>query len=351
MKNSEGAHRILSQEEDAFQLGKSKPDTSKMSMPDALAELAKSFSQEGKELRVRRGGGGENSTHYMVDTPHGTADFDVDPSEKTLSVNSAILESDSTKSGGGSNVYQLATTFAHQHGLKFVADYTVSPKAQNRRISHMISSMLRHGTSDHFDGNVPFVDSESSQIKTELPGWKPGAHDHNLALALRKEHDIVMAAAKARGIDLSHLTYDPDSRTIINGHTGPPLPAQLCNLSWTDLNPEIVESARQHFLGPLLPDPRYKDRAQGDSFDLYCRIREETPEGLKLGNRISGWCDWHGIFTRGPRPAHPGHDCSKVNPPPTPRIPLSTSSTHFPLALSNHGPIHSTSQQPNNLTL
>ena len=52
-----------------------------MSMPDALAELAKSFSQEGKELRVRRGGG-ENSTHYMVDTPHGTAYFDVDPSEK-----------------------------------------------------------------------------------------------------------------------------------------------------------------------------------------------------------------------------------------------------------------------------
>ncbi len=216
------AHRSLSQEEDAFQLGKSKPDTSKMSMPDALAELAKSFSQEGKELRVRRGGG-ENSTHYMVDTPHGTAYFDVDPSEKTLSVNSAILESDSTKSGGGSNVYQLAATFAHQHGLKFVADYTVSPKAQNRRISHMVSSMLRHGTSDHFDGNVPFVDSESSQIKTELPGWKPGAHDHNLALALSKEHDIVMAAAKAKGIDLSHLTYDAETHTIINGHTGTPL--------------------------------------------------------------------------------------------------------------------------------
>jgi|GEM_PF-5584680 len=32
-----------------------------------------------------------------------------------------------------------------------------------------------------------------------------------------------MAEAKARGIDLSHLTYDPQTHNIINGHTGPPL--------------------------------------------------------------------------------------------------------------------------------
>lgn len=31
-----------------------------------------------------------------------------------------------------------------------------------------------------------------------------------------------MAAAKERGIDLSHLTYDPKTHSIIDGHTGPP---------------------------------------------------------------------------------------------------------------------------------
>ena len=46
------------------------------------------------------------------------------------------------------------------------------------------------------------------------------AHDHNLALTLRKEHDIVMDEARARGIDLSHLTYDPKTNTIIDGNTG-----------------------------------------------------------------------------------------------------------------------------------
>ena len=80
--------------------------------------------------------------------------------------------------------------------------------------------MLRHGTSDHFDGSVPFHDAESGETKSEVPGWKPGDHDHNLALVLHKEHEIVMNEARARGIDLSHLTYDPKTHNIIDGHTG-----------------------------------------------------------------------------------------------------------------------------------
>ena len=78
---------------------------------------------------------------------------------------------------------------------------------------------------------------------------------------------------------------------------GPPLQKELLNLSWTDLNPEIVESARQHFLGPLSPDPRYRDTAPSDAFRLYTCIREETPEGWILGDLTGSWCRWHGIFT------------------------------------------------------
>ena len=65
---------------------------------------------------------------------------------------------------------------------------------------------------------VPFHDAESGETKSEVPGWKPGDHDHNLALVLRKEHENVMNEARARGIDLSHLTYDPKTN---NHHRWP----------------------------------------------------------------------------------------------------------------------------------
>lgn len=78
---------------------------------------------------------------------------------------------------------------------------------------------------------------------------------------------------------------------------GPPLPKELCNLLWTDFNPEVVESARLHFLGPLSQDPRYMDRDPGSAFDLFTLFRENSEEELLMGNRMSGWCRWHGIFT------------------------------------------------------
>ena len=78
---------------------------------------------------------------------------------------------------------------------------------------------------------------------------------------------------------------------------GDPLPEEISNLSWTDLNPEIVELVRLHLLGPLSQDQRYVNDSPGDAFDLYMKIREETPEGIRMGNLISGWCRWHGVFT------------------------------------------------------
>jgi hypothetical protein len=78
---------------------------------------------------------------------------------------------------------------------------------------------------------------------------------------------------------------------------GDPLPKELLNLSWEDLNPEIVESARLHFLGPLSQDQRFVNDSPMDAFTIYMRIREETPEGKELGHLTGTWCAWHGIFT------------------------------------------------------
>jgi hypothetical protein len=78
---------------------------------------------------------------------------------------------------------------------------------------------------------------------------------------------------------------------------GPPLTRELSTLSWSDLTPETVELARLHFLGPLSQDPRYMNRDPMDAFDLYTKIREDTPEGKEIGYLMVDWCLWHGIFT------------------------------------------------------
>lgn len=226
------AHRILAQEEDAFQLGKSKPDTSDKPLTGSLKELAKAYSQKGKELRVTQFGAikpGSGTSWYQVSTPNGDAYFHVDSEAKSLTLDTATLDSESTKGGGGSNIYQLAQTFAKQNGLTFLPDKTVSPKAQRRRISQMISSAFRHDTTDHLNGNDTFKDAASDTIRTEVPGWKRGDHDHNTALLLRMELDHTMdqaaQVAKASGDNdlvehINQLTHDPKTNTIIDGRTG-----------------------------------------------------------------------------------------------------------------------------------
>nr|WP_246431007.1 hypothetical protein [Prosthecobacter dejongeii] len=82
---------------------------------------------------------------------------------------------------------------------------------------------MRHGTTQHLNGLATYKDAATRAIKTEVPGWKPGDHDHNLALLLRAEHAYVMQEAQARGIDLSHLTHDLATDNILDGHTGTPI--------------------------------------------------------------------------------------------------------------------------------
>ncbi len=160
---------------------------------------------------------------FEVETNNGSAMIVIDRANKAIRINSAGLNSNDSVSGGGSQVYQMAATFARNNGLTFLPDKSVEPVAQKRRISHMISSILRHGTSRHFDGLATFEDARTGETKTEVPGWKPGEDDHNLALLLKMEHDYVMEEARAQGIDLSHLTHDPVTDNIIDATTSSPL--------------------------------------------------------------------------------------------------------------------------------
>ena len=223
-------HRRLAEPEDAFQLGKDKPDTSQMAVSDSLNTLAQSYSQPDLKLDVTPMTSGDR--YFRIAIPNGEATITLDHGKKTVVINSANLDSNTTRAGGGKNVYQMVHAFAVQHGYTFLPDTTVSEVAQKRRISQMISSVLRHGTTDHLNGNATYkgaytyedvMANISPKTKVEIPGWKAGNHDHNLALLLRMEHDQVMQEARARGVDLSRLTHDPKTDTIIDGYKGTPI--------------------------------------------------------------------------------------------------------------------------------
>lgn len=205
--------QMLADDPDSFQLGGEPTSAS-------LVELARHYSKAGQKLtiteaqpmderaaeawdiRVENGG----TAHLMRSGPH-------------LWINTAGLDSNRTKSGGGAAVYQLAASYAQRNKLKFRADPRgVKPAARLRRISHIISSILRHGDSSHFDPLAPTDDGY-----VEIPDWRPGQKDHNLAAALNREYHEVKAAGLERGFDIDSLTVDPTTNTIQNGRTGQPV--------------------------------------------------------------------------------------------------------------------------------
>ncbi|SKA95067.1 hypothetical protein SAMN02745166_02260 [Prosthecobacter debontii] len=217
-------HRTLAESEEAFQFGKNKPTTQGDSRNsywrEALDDVADAYSQKDHAINIIS----EHESFpggyaFNVEAKNGSAFVVINEERKTVHINAAGLNSNAEKSGGGSQVYQMVQTFAHNNGFKFIPDGTVSPIAKKRRISQMISSALRHKSTDHLNGLMDLDDGS----KTEVPGWRKGAHDYNLGLLLRAEHDYVMAEARQRAVDLSHLTHDPTTNNIIDGHTGTPV--------------------------------------------------------------------------------------------------------------------------------
>jgi hypothetical protein len=118
---------------------------------------------------------------------------------------------------GGDLVYQGGLNYAHSNELVFVPDpREVTPVAQRRRISHMASSALRHGTTRHFN---PYHADDT--YNTELPPrseWREekteADYKHNLNLLLRAELNYVDRQMRNRGKSLADLRYDPKTDTV-----------------------------------------------------------------------------------------------------------------------------------------
>lgn len=204
--------REIAVDEDSFQLG---GEPTVKSVP----ELSAFYSKKGQRLAVSEAEPmdprADRAWNIQVENG-GTAVLMQSPDGQVW-LNTAGLESDQTKSGGGAPVYQLAQSYAANNGLKFRADPRgLSPKAKVRRISQLISSILRHGTDRHLDLLTP---DDFGQV--ELPSFKPGQTDANLEALLRREYEYVKEAGlKHAGLDLDALTLDPESNTLRDERTG-----------------------------------------------------------------------------------------------------------------------------------
>lgn len=120
-----------------------------------------------------------------------------------------------TKARGGDLVYQTALTYAHNNGLRFRPDPDgVSAIAKQRRLGHLLSSALRHGTTRHIDPThkqAAFQDVDPAYWRQ---GDSPEAFADNVAHLAEMESQGVQSEAKKRGVDIAGLRYDAASDSL-----------------------------------------------------------------------------------------------------------------------------------------
>ncbi|QIF01914.1 hypothetical protein [Roseimicrobium sp. ORNL1] len=179
---------------------------------------------------------------------------------------------------GGDLIYQAVQTYAHNNGLVFIPDgRDVTPIAQRRRISHMISSMLRHRTSRHLqpydakDRNNKFLPARSEwrEEKSEVD------FRHNLDLLLRAEMNYVASEMQARGKSLEDLRYDPDTDTVWQKQGG------------TDGGPSHWRQLSEDDYAALVTGLDPGRSGVGETTLARALLAKVRLEGLELGSRPS----------------------------------------------------------------
>jgi hypothetical protein len=69
-------------------------------------------------------------------------------------------------------------------------------------------------------------------------------------------------------------------------------PKEILTLSWRDWTPETAELVRQHFLGPLLQNPHWKDMTVGGIAQEIGSLRKLTEEEKYLRTQASLYSDY-----------------------------------------------------------
>lgn len=169
----------IAQDDDAFRLA----DSDKKSLAGVIADMAPGARVD-DTLDAPDGDGPAAAADrvWMIDgdaAGNGRAFVFRDTKKKEI-----WLDISGWKEGrGGNRIYQAVATWAHNTGHRFIGDPSgLSDKALYRRTEQMISSALRHGTTEHLAPHArqsEALETSSGQAVRPLD-WRAGDDAHNL---------------------------------------------------------------------------------------------------------------------------------------------------------------------------
>lgn len=116
----------------------------------------------------------------------------------------------------GSDVYSIASTFAHNTGRIFIGDPSgLSDIALRRRAEQMLSSALKFGTTDHIAPHPRQVTGDAALGVPPLR-WVYGDHAGNIERLI----DVNQQALENAFPEAKNLQYDLDTGNFIDARTG-----------------------------------------------------------------------------------------------------------------------------------
>jgi hypothetical protein len=167
-------------------------------LPEVVRQIA-------PELRVMGGGG-----LYTITDPATGSNAIVEVQDGAVVLNIARFK----EGRRGSAIYQAVGDWAHSNGLRFIGDPEgLSPLAQIRRTSNMLSSALRHDTTEH-------IEPHALQKRPEVQGvrpldWRFGDDVHNLNEMVASEVETYRNLVP----EIRDVRYNPKTeRFEKNGH-------------------------------------------------------------------------------------------------------------------------------------
>jgi len=188
-----------------------------------------------------------------------------------------------TKARGGDLVYQAALTYAHNNGLRFRPDLSsVSGIAHQRRLGHLLSNALRHGTTRHIDPRHTKAEFQDVPPDWWREGDDPGVFTHNIALLAELESQGVQEAATRRGVPIDRLRYDPETDTI-QDETGRSQSNRAVADTLARLDPATSGVGEKAFLRHLVSQSALRGQAAGpraalDALPLHLGAAESKAE-------------------------------------------------------------------------
>lgn len=134
-----------------------------------------------------------------------------------INVGAIGAESNKDADGGGKQMYQVIFTWAHNNGMKVLGS-SLTKINQVRRTVNMLSSALRHGTTNHL---VPYGTQD-------IKGWVDGDTENNVGAMVVALSGKLSTLTNGR---LDSLTYDVTTDTVVDNVTGRTItPAELSRI-------------------------------------------------------------------------------------------------------------------------